>query len=71
MNNVGCAPQKIGMFQSWFEVYEVSKGTFAICEPRHAEGVVSHFFEGRKKAVLFDAEMAIGTLKKLLSILLA
>lgn len=57
-------PQKIGTFQSWFEVYKVSEGTFAICEPGHWEGVISYLIEGRKKAVLFDTGMGIGDIEK-------
>ena len=57
-------PQKIGTFQSWFEVYKVSEGTFAICEPGHREGVISYLIEGRNKAVLLDSGMGIGDIKR-------
>jgi glyoxylase-like metal-dependent hydrolase (beta-lactamase superfamily II) len=57
-------PQKIGTFQSWFEVYKVSKGTFAICESKHWEGVISYLIEGRNKAVLVDTGMGIGDIKE-------
>jgi len=57
-------PQKLGTFQSWFEVYKVSKGTFAICEPGHREGVISYLIEGRTKAVLLDSGMGIGDIKR-------
>jgi glyoxylase-like metal-dependent hydrolase (beta-lactamase superfamily II) len=57
-------PQKIKTFQSWFEVYRVSDGTFAICEPGHWEGVISYLIEGQSKAVLFDTGMGIGDIKK-------
>jgi len=57
-------PQKIGTFQSWFEVYKVSEGTFAVCEPGHWEGVISYLIEGRNKAVLLDTGMGIGDIKK-------
>jgi len=59
-------PQKIGTFQSWFEVYKVSEGTFAICEPGHWEGVISYLIEGRNKAVLLDTGMGIGDIKKVI-----
>jgi len=59
-------PQKIGAFQSWFEVYKVSEGTFAICEPGHWEGVISYLIEGRNKAVLLDTGMGIGDIKKVI-----
>ncbi len=57
-------PQKIGIFQSWFEVYKVSEETFAICEPGHWEGVISYLIEGQSKAVLLDTGMGIGDIKK-------
>lgn len=57
-------PQKIGTFQSWFEVYKVSEGTFAICEPGHWEGVISYLIEGQKKGILLDTGMGIGDMKK-------
>jgi len=59
-------PQKIGTFQSWFEVYKVSEGTFAICEPGHWEGVISYLIEGRNKAVLLDTGIGIGNIKKVI-----
>jgi len=59
-------PQKIGNFQSWFEVYKVSEGTFAICEPGHWEGSVSYLIEGQNKAVLLDTGMGIGDIKKVI-----
>ena len=59
-------PQKIGTFQSWFEVYKVSGGTFAICEPGHWEGVISYLIEGQNKAVLLDTGMGIGDIKKVI-----
>jgi glyoxylase-like metal-dependent hydrolase (beta-lactamase superfamily II) len=57
-------PQKIGTFQSWFEVYKVSEGTFAICEPGHRDGAISYLIEGRNKAVLLDTGMGIGDIQK-------
>jgi len=59
-------PQKIGTFQSWFEVYKVSEGTFAICEPGHWDGPISYLIEGRNKAVLLDTGMGIGDIKKVI-----
>ena len=59
-------PQKIGTFQSWFEVYKVSEGTFAICEPGHWDGAISYLIEGRDKAVLLDTGMGFGDIKKVI-----
>jgi glyoxylase-like metal-dependent hydrolase (beta-lactamase superfamily II) len=66
MQTIFSLPQKIGTFQSWFEVYKVSEGTFAICEPGHWEGVISYLIEGRNKAVLLDTGMGIGNIKKVI-----
>jgi glyoxylase-like metal-dependent hydrolase (beta-lactamase superfamily II) len=66
MQTIFSLPQKIGTFQSWFEVYKVSKRTFAICEPGHWEGVISYLIEGRNKAVLLDTGMGIGNIKKVI-----
>jgi len=59
-------PQKIGTFQSWFDVYKVSEGTFAICEPGHRDGAISYLIEGRNKAVLLDTGIGIGDIKKVI-----
>ena len=59
-------PQKIATFQSWFEVYKVSEGTFAICEPGHWDGAISYLIEGRNKAVLLDTGMGFGDIKKVI-----
>ncbi len=56
-------PHKIRTFQSWFEVYKVSEGTFAICEPGQWEGVISYLIEGQNKAVLLDTGMGVGDIK--------
>jgi glyoxylase-like metal-dependent hydrolase (beta-lactamase superfamily II) len=58
--------QKIATFQSWFEVYKVSEGTFAICEPGHWDGAISYLIEGRNKAVLLDTGMGFGDIKKVI-----
>jgi len=62
-------PQKIGTFQSWFEVYKVSEGTFAICEPGQWEGVISYLIEGLNKAVLLDTGMGVGDIKRVVEYL--
>ena len=59
-------PKKIGTFQSWFEVYKVSKGTFSIHEPGHWDGAISYLIEGRNKAVLLDTGMGFGDIKKII-----
>ncbi|MDH5712832.1 MAG: MBL fold metallo-hydrolase [Candidatus Bathyarchaeota archaeon] len=59
-------PQKIATFQSWFEVYKVSEGTFAICESGHWDGAISYLIEGWNKAVLLDTGMGFGDIKKVI-----
>ena len=48
---------------SWFEVYEVVNGVFAIYEPHQAEETISYLITGDKRAVLFDTGMGIGDLR--------
>jgi glyoxylase-like metal-dependent hydrolase (beta-lactamase superfamily II) len=47
----------------WFEVYQVSAGTFALLEPRHYEEVISYLILGVERAVLFDTGMGIGNIQ--------
>ena len=55
--------QKLKRLESaapWFEVYQVSTGTFALLEPRHYEEVISYLILGTERAVLLDTGMGIG-----------
>ena len=47
----------------WFEVYQVSAGTFAILEPHHAEEVISYLVLGTERTVLIDTGMGIGNIQ--------
>jgi glyoxylase-like metal-dependent hydrolase (beta-lactamase superfamily II) len=47
----------------WFEVYQVSTGTFALLEPLHYEEVVSYLILGSERAVLLDTGMGIGNIQ--------
>jgi glyoxylase-like metal-dependent hydrolase (beta-lactamase superfamily II) len=49
--------------ESWFEVYKVAPGTFAIYEPRQFEETISYLIVGTKQALLFDTGMGIGNIK--------
>ncbi len=51
--------------ESWFEVYKVAPGTFAIYEPHQAEEVISYLIVGSKQALLFDTGMGIGDIRKI------
>ncbi len=56
--------KKTGTFQKWFDVYELTQGTYAIYEPNQAEEVISFLLLGEKRAILFDAGLGIGDIKK-------
>jgi len=47
----------------WFEVYQVSAGTFALLEPRHYEEVISYLILGDERAVLLDTGMGISEVR--------
>jgi glyoxylase-like metal-dependent hydrolase (beta-lactamase superfamily II) len=47
----------------WFEVYQVSDGTYALLEPRHYEEVISYLILGDEHAILLDTGMGIGDIR--------
>lgn len=49
--------------ETWFEVYKVAPGTFAIYEPHQFEETISYLVVGTKQALLFDTGMGIGNIK--------
>src|ERR1700688_5005457 len=55
--------QRVLPNESWFEVYKVSPGVFALYEPHQAEETISYLIVGTKQALLFDTGMGIGNLK--------
>src|SRR5262249_31074497 len=57
------ALQRVLPDESWFEVYKVAPGTFAIYEPRQFEETISYLIVGTKQALLFDTGMGIGNIK--------
>jgi glyoxylase-like metal-dependent hydrolase (beta-lactamase superfamily II) len=56
--------QRIHTNDSWFEVYRVSPGVFALYEPHQSEETISYLIVGSQRAVLFDTGMGIGDIKK-------
>ena len=48
----------------WFEVYQVSVGTFALLEPNHCEEVISYLVLGSERAALIDTGMGIGNIQE-------
>lgn len=55
--------QRVPVKDSWFEVYKVEPGVFAIYEPHQSEETISYLITGRTRALLFDTGMGIGDLK--------
>jgi glyoxylase-like metal-dependent hydrolase (beta-lactamase superfamily II) len=53
--------------ESWFEVYRIRPGVFAIYEPRQFEEVISYLILGEKRAVLFDTGLGVGQISKAVS----
>lgn len=56
--------QRVPIADSWFEVYKVANGVFAIYEPHQSEETISYLIVGDKRAALFDTGMGISDLKK-------
>jgi glyoxylase-like metal-dependent hydrolase (beta-lactamase superfamily II) len=54
---------------TWFEVYKVAPGVFAIYEPHQFEEAISFLILGDKRAVLFDTGLGIGDIKKVVQAL--
>ncbi len=46
--------------QSWFKVYEVGAGVYAIAEPFNFQEVISYLIVGTEKNILFDTGMGMG-----------
>ncbi len=63
--------QRVPVKQTWFEVYRVAPGVFAIYEPHQWEETISYLILGGKRALLFDTGMGIGDLKAVTSELTA
>ena len=59
--------QRIPVADTWFEVYKVAPGVYAIYEPHQFEETISYLILGNARAVLFDTGMGMGDLKGLTS----
>src|SRR5215475_4592886 len=57
------ALQRVLPDETWFEVYKVAPGTFAIYEPHQFEETISYLIVGTKQALLFDTGMGIANIK--------
>jgi glyoxylase-like metal-dependent hydrolase (beta-lactamase superfamily II) len=56
--------ERVDVGSSWFEVYRVRPGVFAIYEPHQFEEVISYLILGKKRAILFDTGMGIASIRK-------
>jgi len=54
---------RINSNSAWFEVYEVTKDTYALLEPFHSEEVISYLIIGDDSAILFDTGMGIADIQ--------
>ena len=59
--------ERVNMPDSWFEVYRIRPGVFAIYEPHQAEEVISYLILGQKQALLFDTGMGMSDIKKVVA----
>ena len=57
--------ERIPLPNSWFEVYRVAPGVFAIYEPHQSEETITYLILGKQTSLLFDTGMGIGDLKTL------
>ena len=55
--------EKLQSLSTWFEIYRVSQGVFAVLEPGHAEEAISYLILGGDRAVLLDTGMGIANLR--------
>jgi len=56
--------EKIGTYQSWFDVYKLTDGTYAIYEPNQFEEAISYLVVGNERAIIIDTGTGIGNIKK-------
>ena len=52
--------------ESWYEVYRVAPGTYALYEPGHFQEVISYLITGTKKALAWDTGMGIAPIRPVL-----
>ncbi len=58
------ALERMPVSDSWFEVYKVAPGVFAIYEPHQSEETIGYLIAGKERALLFDTGMGISDVKK-------
>src|ERR1700730_16160905 len=55
--------KRVPITGTWFEVYKIRPGVFAIYEPHQLEEVISYLILGNDKALLFDTGMGISNVQ--------
>jgi glyoxylase-like metal-dependent hydrolase (beta-lactamase superfamily II) len=53
--------------ESWFEIYRIRPGVFALYEPKQFEEVISYLILGDKRALLFDTGLGVGNISAVVS----
>ena len=56
--------ERVPTIDSWFEVYKIRPGVFAIYEPRQLEEVISYLIIGGETALMFDTGMGISDIQR-------
>jgi len=59
--------ERVPTDSTWYEVYRIRPGVFAIYEPHQYEEVISYLIVGSNKALLFDTGLGIGDMRKLVA----
>src|ERR1700674_2872144 len=55
--------ERVPTVDSWFEVYKIRPGVFAIYEPHQLEEVISYLIVGGDRALLFDTGMGVSNIQ--------
>jgi glyoxylase-like metal-dependent hydrolase (beta-lactamase superfamily II) len=55
--------ERVRTADTWFEVYKIRRGVFAIYEPHQLEEVISYLVIGADRALLFDTGMGISNIQ--------
>src|SRR5207302_11060839 len=59
--------ERVPTIDSWFEVYKIRPGVFAIYEPRQLEEVISYLIIGGETALMFDTGMGISDIQRVVA----
>ena len=56
--------EKVGTYQSWFDVYRLTDDTYAIYEPNQFEEAISYLVLGSERGVIIDTGTGIGDIRR-------